>query len=151
MVNHNHFVEEELRKVLSDATAELVKLEKDREQIDGKLVQLERERHAYEIALQGYLRRTGKQNSVEPDWDKLRKDPSHKVRLVRLADHYGGNITIKDASALLYTKGFIKSKRQANAYQIVRSLLDNMVDDKIFEKVAPGQYRLIGAQQILLQ
>ncbi len=150
MVTHNHFVEEELRKVLSDTMAELAKFEKERDQIDNKLVKLEEERRAYEVALQGYLKRTGRQNSIEPDWDKLRQDPSHKVRLVRLARHYGGNITVKDSSALLYTKGFIKSKRQLNAYQIVRGLLDGMVDENIFEKFAPGQYRLMGAQQSLL-
>jgi len=150
MVMHNYSVEEGLRNVLSEALAELSRLEEEKEKLDSRIEQLKEEAYSYEIALKGYMKRTGRQTKVEIDWNMLREASSHKVRLQMLAKHDGGNITVKDASALLYTKGIIKSKRQANAYQIVRMLLDEMVDARIFQKVGPGKYKLIGAQQALI-
>jgi hypothetical protein len=149
MVTHNYSVEEELRIMLSNITDELNELEKEKSQIDNKITQLNEEKRAYENTLQSYVKRTGKQVSLEPDWNALRRDPSHKARLIRLARYNGGRITVRESSALLYTKRIIKSKRQKNAYQIVRGLLDQMVDEKLFEKVAPGEFRLIDSQSSL--
>ena len=151
MVTHNDFVEEELRKVLSDTMAELNKLEKDKDVIDNRIAQLQEEKHSYELALQNYSRRTGKQLSIEPNWDQLREARSHKMRLQILARYTGGTITVKDSSALFFNKGLIKSRRLSNAYQIVRGLLEGMVDEKVFEKVAQGKYRLINSQQTLIK
>ncbi len=149
MVMNNHSVEEGLRNVLSETMSELDRLEKEREELDGRIMALQNETHAYEVALQGYMKRTGSQIKVDIDWAKLREAKSHKVRLIKLAEYDGGKITVKDSSLLLYTKRIIKSKRRSNAYQIVRTLLDDMTDAKIFEKVGPGEYNLVGAQQSL--
>ena len=151
MVTNNHSVEEGLRNVLSETISELDRLKKEKEELDGRIMVLQEEMHAYEVALQGYMKRTGRQIKVDIDWAKLREAKSHKVRLIKLAEYDGGKITVKDSSALLYTKGFIKSKRRTNAYQIVRMLLDDMTDAKIFEKVGPGEYRLVGAQPSMLR
>ncbi len=151
MIMNNHSVEEGLRNVLSETISELDKLKKEREELDGRIMVLQEETHAYEVALQGYMKRTGRQIKVEIDWDKMREAKSHKVRLIKLAEYDGGKITVKDSSALFYTKRIIKSKRRENAYQIVRTLLDDMTDAKIFEKVGPGKYKLVGAQQALLK
>lgn len=150
MIMNNHSIEEGIRNVLSETMSEFDRLAKERKELDGRIMELQEEIHAYEVALKGYMKRTGRQIEVEIDWAKLREAKSHKVRLIKLAEHAGGKITVKDSSALLYTKRIIKSKRRSNAYQIVRMLLDDMTDAKIFEKVGPGEYRLLGAQPSLI-
>ena len=149
MVMHNYTVEEALKNVLSETISELSRLRKEKEEIDKRISQLEEEARSYDIALKGYLKRTGNYNSQELDINMIKKASSHKLRLQILAKHDSGRITVKDSSALLFNNGFIKSKRRSNAYQIVRGLLEEMVDEKIFEKIAPGEYRLVGQQSFL--
>lgn len=146
-MTNNHSLEEGLRKLLSDALSELGKLERNKQELEGNITSLRAEADAYETALQGYFRRTGRQPINEIIWTKMRKDKNHKERLIRLARHNGGRIKVNEASSLLYTKGIVKSKRRSNVYQIVQSLLSDMKDDGIFEKIAPGEYRLVGAHQ----
>ena len=145
-MTNNHSLEEGLRKLLADALSELGKLERDKERLDEGITSLKAESQAYETALQGYLRRTGRKPIDESIWAKMRKDKNHKERLIRLARYNGGIIKVNEASTLLFTKGFIKSKKRANAYQVVQGLLADMTDNGIFEKASPGQYRLIGNQ-----
>lgn len=146
MMTNNHSLEEGLRKLQADALSELGKLERDKQKLDENITSLRAEAQAYETVLQGYLRRTGRKPIDESIWAKMRKDKNHKERLIRLARHNGGLIKVNEASILFYTKGIIKSKKRSNAYQIVQGLLADMTDNGIFEKIAPGQYRLVGNQ-----
>jgi len=81
----------------------------------------------------------------------LSEEQTHKQRLIAIAKHNGGRVRISQATDILYSKGFIKSKKRANAYIIIQSLLADMTEEGQFEKTNPGQYRLVGAQQSLLR
>ena len=89
-------------------------------------------------------RGTGKASISDRVWAQIRKDKNHKERLIRMARHNGGMIKVNETSSLLYTRGIVKSKRRSNVYQIVQGLLADMTDNGIFEKAAPGLYRLVG-------
>jgi len=143
MVN-NHSLEEGLRKLQAEVLSELGKLESNKQELEESIVSLRTEAQAYETALQGYLKRTGKASISDRIWAQIRNDKNHKERLIRLARHNGGMIRVNETANLLYTRRIVKSKRYQNVYQIVRGLLVDMTEDGIFEKAAPGRYRLVG-------
>ena len=143
MVN-NHSLEEGLRKLQAEVLSELGKLESNKQELEESIVSLRTEAQAYETALQGYLKRTGKESISDRIWAQMRKDKNHKERLIRLARHNGGMVKVNETANLLYTRRIVKSKRYQNVYQIVRGLLVDMTEDGIFEKAAPGRYRLVG-------
>ncbi len=151
MVMNNHSYEDQTRRLLAETKSELTVIGNNIAELQQRWETLKREAEAYETALQGYLRRAGKQDVIETDWDKLLGGTSqtHKKRLITIAKRNGGRIRVTQATDILYSKGFIKSKKRANAYQIVSMLLVDMIDDGQFEKVAPGEYRLVGTQQSL--
>lgn len=152
MVINNHSYEEQTRRLLSEARSELVTIEAQIKELQEKVVILAREVDAYETALQGFLRRSGKRVSVDIDWKQLLTSAmTHKDRIRLIAEHSDGIVKASQATDILYTKGFINSKKRANAYQIVQTNLAKLVDDRILEKVQSrkGEYRLIGTQQPL--
>ena len=148
MIN-NHSLEEGLRKLQAEVLSELGKLERNKQELEESIVSLRTEAQAYETALQGYLKRTGKGSISDRIWAQMRQDKNHKERLIRLARYNGGMIKVNETANLLYTRGIVKSKRYQNVYQIIRGLLVDMTEDGIFEKAAPGRYRLVGAQKSL--
>jgi len=152
MVINNHSYEEQTRRLLSEAKSELITVMAQIKELQEKAVILAREVDAYETALQGFLRRSGKRVGADIDWKQLLTSAvTHKDRIKLIAEHSGGIIKASQATDILYTKGFINSKKRANAYQIVQTNLAKLVDDRILEKVESrkGMYRLIGAQQPL--
>lgn len=150
MVINNNSYEEQTRRLLAETKSELNAVEVEITELRTKAVTLTREVDAYETALQGYLRRIGKGITTEPDWVKLLEGlKSHKERLKAIAKHRGGRIRVSEATDILYTQGFIHAKKRFTAYSMVQSYLADMAEDGDFEKVAPGQYELIGAQQSL--
>ena len=154
MVINNHSYEEQTRRLLSEAKSELVTMEAQIKELQGKAVILAREVDAYQTALQGFLRRSGKQVSADVDWRQLLAGATtHKDRIKLIAEHSGGIIKASQATDILYSKGFINSKKRANAYQIVQTNLAKLVDERILERVESrkGEYSLIGAQQSLLR
>lgn len=148
MIN-NHSLEDGLRKLLAEVLSELGKLERDKKELEENVASLRTEAQAYERALQGYLKRTGKEPIDDRIWAQMRGDRNHKERLIRLARHNGGIVKVNETSTLLYNRGIIKSKRYQNVYQIIRGLLVDMTENGIFEKIAPGQYRLVEVGPIL--
>lgn len=145
MVTINHSYEDQTRRLLAESQSELNAIETEIKELEKKRATLEQEVQAYEVALQGYLRRTGKQAISEPNWAKLLKGKVHREKLITIAKHNGGIIRVSQATDLLYYKKFIKSHKRANAYSIVQALLSDMADEGLFEKVEPGEYRLIGS------
>lgn len=152
MVMNNHSYEDQTRRLLAETKSELTAIGNQMAELQQRWETLKKEAEAYETALQGYLRRAGKQEVIETDWDKLLggKSQTHKKRLITIARRNGGRIRVTQATDILYSKGFIKSKRRANAYQIVSMLLADMTDDGQFKKVAPGEYRFVSSQRSLL-
>ena len=143
---NNHLFEEQLRRLLSEAQSELKTLEGELDILHDQITIVAKEVSAYETTLQGFLRRSGKQPAV--DWDTvLANAKTHKDRIKVITEHRGV-IRPNQLTDILYP-GFIKSKKRANAYQIVQMNLANMVDADIMEKTSSGRYRLIGSQQKL--
>ena len=150
MVMNNHSYEELNRRLLAEAKSELVSIDAEIGDLQEKRTELIKEAQAYELALQGYLRRIEKQESPDVDWRKLlAADGIHKERLKTIAKHGGGKIKVSKATDILYINGFIKSKKRSTAYAMVQSYLADMAEDGIFRKVVPGEYMLVGAQQSL--
>lgn len=148
----NHSYEEQTRRLLAEAQSELRAVDGEMDILHDRRVALAREVEGYETALQGYLRRMGKASTIEPDWVKLLEGLKiHKDRLRAIAEHRGGRIKVGEATDILYTKGFIHAKKRSTAYAMVQSNLADMAEEGKFQKVAPGEYELIGAQQSLLR
>jgi len=148
MIN-NHSWEEETRKYLSDAQAELDAVNSQLEELREKATTLTREIDAYQIALDGYLRRTGRQASIAHNLRHiLEGQPNHEERLKRIAERNGGVIKIGSAADLLFNLRLIKSQSRQHAYRIVYGLILGMVENGQFVKVAPATFRLKGSQTI---
>lgn len=150
MVLSNHTFEEQALRLLAETKAEIGAAEARKKEmtkeLDDKLATLTREADAYEGALQAYRRRTGKEVAGEPNWTKILEGLSHENKLKAIAVIRGGSIRVSFATDLLYSKRFIKSKKRSNAYTIVHGYLSSMTDEGLFEKVAPGEFRYVGAQ-----
>jgi hypothetical protein len=151
MVTDTHEFEETLKKLLLETKTELDRLSKEKEELDVKITSLTEETNGYEIALQNYLKRMGKPLFHEPDWSKVRSLPTHKDRLIYLAQNLGGKINVSEISSQLFNRRIVKSKKRTNVYQVVTGLLNEMVEKGIFQKTKPGEYSLIDSQQILLK
>ncbi len=143
--------EDQTRRFLSDTLSELNKVERQMQDIEVKREALRNEAKAWEMALEGYLKRTGRQMDITPEWFKMLRDQTHKKRLVTIAENSGGKVKASEATDILYTKGFIKAQKRSTAYSMVQRFLIEMAEEGRFEKIAPGEYRLIGAQQDLLR
>lgn len=146
MVSNNNSYEEQTRRLLSDAISELNTVESQIRELEGKRAKLKAESQAYELALEGYLRRTGRQLKKEPDWYKLLRDQTNKDRLITLAENSGGRIKASEATDLLYSRHLIKAAKRVTAYSIVQGLLIAMAKQGRFEKVGPGEYRLVDTE-----
>ena len=147
----NHY-EEQTRRLLAEAQSELKAEEGEMDMLRDRITILIKEVQAYETALQGYLRRRGKDITTEPDWNELLKDSeSHKERIKAIARHKGGTIKVSEVTDILYTKGFIHAQKRATAYAMVQSYLADMREAGDLQKIGPGEYELIGSQQSLLK
>lgn len=150
MVMNNHLYEEQTRRLLSEAQSELNNVETQINELQKKAVSLAREADAYETALRGYLARIGKQESVEFDWRKLlAKEKTLRDKLKAIAKQSGGKIGQSQATDILYSNKLVGAKKRTTAYAVIQGYLADMVDRGILDKVAPGQYQLIDAQQSL--
>jgi hypothetical protein len=144
MVMNNHSYEDQTRRLLAETQSELRTIEAEIQALQEKAVTLAREVNAYEITLQGYLRRIGKQQIAGIDWVKLLSEAkTHKERLQLIAKHNDGTIRVSQATDILYTKKFTQTKKRATAYTMIQVMLADMADNGIFEKTGPGQYRLV--------
>jgi len=143
MVLNNHSYEEQTRRRLAEAQSELGALDVEIRKLEDGRTELKAEVEAYETILRAYRKRTGKEE-VGLDWDKLLADKTHRERLIVIAQRTGGTVKTTYATDLLYTKGFMKSKRRSNAYSIVQHLLADMTAEGKFERVSGGEYRLRG-------
>ena len=151
MITNNGLWEEQTRRLLSDKLSELNKIKALVEELQKKEARVKAEAQAYELVLEDYLKGAGRQFKTEPDWLKLLENQTHKQQLLTIAEHSGGRIKNSEATDLLYTKHFIKAAKRATAYIMVQRFLKEMREEGRFEKIAPGEYRLIGAQQNLLR
>jgi len=146
----NHSYEEQTRRLLAEAQSDLKTEEGEMDLLRDRIATLIQEVRAYETALQGYLRRKGGDITTEPDWNELLKDlGSHKERIKAIAAHKGGTVKVGEITDILYTKGFIHAQKRATAYAMVQSYLADMREAGDFQKVALGEYELVGAQQSL--
>jgi predicted nuclease with TOPRIM domain len=151
MVTENHAWEEQTRRLLSEAQAELNSLEEQIFELHEKQAKLADEVDAYEMALKGYLTRTGRKEVAEHDWiNILANDKYHKDRLVTIAKHNGGKITQSKATDILFGNKLIKAKKRATAYAMVQGYLSDMAEQGLFRKLGPGEYQLLGAQQKMM-
>ena len=151
MITNNGSWEEQTRRLLSDKLSELNKIKAQVEELQEKEARVKAEAQAYELVLEDYLKGAGRQFKIEPDWLKLLENQTHKQQLLTIAEHSGGRIRVSEATDLLYTKHFIKAAKRATAYIMIQRFLKEMREEGKFEKIAPGEYRLIGAQQNLLR
>ena len=147
MVTNNYSWEEQTRRVLADTQAEIVAIGNQLSELQQKYQTLKTEADAYETALHGFLRRSGR-HPVDLDWNViLTNAKTHKERIRLIAEHFGTVRPIQ-LTDILYPI-FIKSKKRGNAYQIVQTNLADMVDAGIMEKSVSGDYKFIGFQQKL--
>jgi hypothetical protein len=152
MSANNHSYEEQTRRLLDEAQSELKAAEGEMDLVRDRIAVLIKEVQAYETALQGYLRRKGKDITIEPDWNELLKDcKTHKERIKAIATYKGGTIRVSEVTNILYTKGFVHTQKRATAYAMVQSYLADMKEAGTLKKVGPGGYELIGSQQSLLR
>jgi hypothetical protein len=145
---NNHTWEEQTRRLLDEARIEQAAVEMQISELQEKQISLAREVEAYETALMGYLMRTGREEVMEYDWKEiLANDKHHKERLITIAKHNGGRIGQSKATDILYGNKLIRAKKRSTAYSMVQTYLADMVEQGIFQKLRPGEYELVGAQQ----
>jgi len=150
MVVSNHAWEEETRKTLALIQAELHDAKNEYEEAGENLSRLTREAETMELALQIHLQRTGKGQTVEKDMrELLASQRNHQERIKRIAEQNNGLLKVSTAANLLYNYQLIKSKTPMHAYRIVYGLLINMTEEGIFQKSAPGVFRLVNFLPIL--
>ena len=144
MVVSNHTWEEETRKTLTLIQAELHDAENEYKDAQEKVSRLTREAETMELALQIHLQRTGKQVTVEQDFRNLLADQkNHQERIKRIAEQNNGLLKVGVAADILYNYQLLKSKARMNAYRIIYGLLINMTEAGVFQKSAPGEFRLV--------
>lgn len=144
MVISNHTWEEETRRTLALIQAELHDAEQEYEEAGEKLSRLTREAETMELALQIHLQRTGKGQTVEIDFRNLLADQkNHEERIKRIAERNNGLLKVASTADILYNYGLLKSKARINAYRIVYGLLLKMAESGVFEKTAPGEFKLV--------
>ena len=150
MVTTNHTWEEETRKYLAEIQAELIGINKQFEELQAKRDNLTHEAAAFSTALASHLRRTGRQDTLQQEIRELLiNQKNHKERIQRIAEQNNGVLKISSASDILYNYQIIKSKTRMQAYRIVYGLTVNMVEEGIFQKSRPGEFRLVGTQSKL--
>jgi hypothetical protein len=150
MVLHNTGdAEETIRRMLAETQSELVSKGKQIADLQAEWDALKKEYDAYSISLQGLLKRTGRQQIVKEDWIEPLKRLTHKAKLVELAKRNNGQIKLNKIADILYTNKLTGSKSRQNTYTMIQSLIGDMVEEKVFEWVGPGTYRLIQGQQDL--
>jgi hypothetical protein len=150
MVITNHAWEEETRRYLAEIQTELANVDKQLEELQAKRDALAHETEAFNTALAVHFRRTGRQETSRPGVRELLiNQRNHKERIMRIAERNNGMLKIGEAADILYTYGIIKTKSRMNAYRIIYALTADMVDKGIFERSAPGEFRLLGTQPTL--
>lgn len=143
----NHSWEEETRKTLALIQTELNAAQKEYEAAKAKVDRLTKEAEAMELALQIHLQRTGKRSVIEKDLRALlARQQNHEERIKQIAKQNNGLLKVGPATDVLYNYGLMKSKSRMNAYRIVYGLMLGMVEEGIFQKTGPSEFRLIGAQ-----
>ena len=141
MVISNHTWEEETRKTLTLIQTELNDAKKDYEEIKVKVDRLSNEAEAMELALQIYLKRSGKQDAIKQDMRELLvNQKNHKERIIQIAKRNNGVLKVGPAADILYNYRLMKSKSRMNAYRIIYGLMMLMVDEGIFKKSGPGEF-----------
>lgn len=150
MVIGNNAWEEETRKYLAEIQTELDNVNKQLEAIQTKRDALAREAEAFNTALEVHFRRTGRTEPPQPDMRELLiNQPNHKERIKRIAERNNGVLKVGKAADILYTYRIMKAKSRMNAYRIIYALTSEMVEERIFEYSAPGEFRLLGTQPTL--
>ena len=150
MVIHNQSFEEQILRLISEAKAELQAKESQKVELDKEVDVLRLELQGYDLALRGYQKRNGKQEQSEIDWSRLMMGAkTHKDQIVIAMRQLGGIARPNQLTDILYTQGFIKSWKRANAYLIVQDNLAQLIDKGIVEKMETKEYKLIGAQAVL--
>ncbi|MBN1690668.1 MAG: hypothetical protein JW901_06575 [Dehalococcoidia bacterium] len=151
MIDENTY-EKQTRNLIIEAKTELEQIEKQIKELSDRSIVLIKEINAFETTLTGYLRRTGKESKIDDDLVKAFKGMTHKEKLLELAKHWGGKITVTGATDFLYPHGLIQSKNRGNAYIVVGNVLAEMAEGekKTLEKVAPAEFRLIEDHQTIL-
>ena len=140
---NNHSYEDQTRRLLAEAQSELNTLDEEMADLQEKKVTLAREVSAYETALQGYLRRIGRQEGTESNWKSILANYDiHRDRIKAIAKHSGGKIRVSQVTDILYSNGFIRSKKRSTAYSMIQAYIAEMTEDGVFKKIAPGEYRL---------
>ena len=142
MSKNSNSYEEQMQTFLGQVLSELSQLEAQKQALEESIAILRSKADAYKIVLEDYRTRTGKLE-IESDWIKLLEGQTNKQRLIIIAQQNGGKIRMTPAVNLLYNKGFIKSKTREVAYTMVQGLLSDMAEEGVFEKLKPGEYRLI--------
>lgn len=146
MVSSNNSWEELTRRLLSEAQTEKNDLDAQIAEQQQKSDELDAEIEAYKIALGAYLTRTGRQKSSQVDWVLLLQNLSHKDKLIAIAKENGGRIRQSQATDIIYSNQLTEAKKRATVYQMVKNALDILIEDRRFEKVSPGEYRLVDIQ-----
>lgn len=144
MVVSNNDWEDETRKTLTLIQAELHEAEQEYEKVGEKVSKLTREAEAMKFALQIHLERTGKGQTVDKDMRELLADQrNHQERIKRIAEQNNGLLKVATATDILFNYHLLKSRTRMNAYRIIYGLLINMTEAGVFQKSAPGEFRLV--------
>jgi len=147
MVITNHSWEEETRAYLKEIETELIDINKRLEELQARRDELSHEAEAFSTALAVHLRKTGRQETTRQDIKELLiNQPNHKERIKRIAEQNNGVLKIGLAADILYNYQLMKTKSKIQAYRIIYGLVAEMVDQGIFQKTSPGEFRLVGTQ-----
>lgn len=137
---------------LTELTSLIARLHKEREELSQKFSEIDEQIKAVEVTMR-LIRHDGSQ--AAPDiYDALvaelrRAKAQEKTQMDALkliANKSNGSIKVTYAQRLMVETGFIANPK--NAASIIYTLISR---SERFEKVKPGEYRLMGSQQSLLK
>jgi len=79
----------------------------------------------------------------EPNWQEMLRGLGHRERLIRMAKHNGGTITLARATDLLMQHDLTRSAKRGNVYENLKSLMRELVAQGAFQKGGRGDFILV--------
>jgi len=151
MVIDGDCFEQETRRLLTEATSELAAVNSQMGELARKRTALVNEIESYRIALDGFLRRSGRPSASFIDWGELLENKTHKDRLVAIAEQKGGKLRISEAIGILHSPKFTTARKRETVRSMIQNYLDRLEEDGVMVKTGSGEYSLAGLEGRLIQ
>ena len=144
MVTDNGSLDEQLRCELAKITSELESAKTEIDRLVQRVSQLSESARGYHVVLEHRAEQSSGTGSVSASWVESLRPLKHKDQLIAIAERQKGRLLVSEAATIMYLSKLINTKKRKNAYNIVSGYATGLADEGIFEKVGPGEFRVVG-------